>query len=107
MRKCVRCGRRDKMLTLCLSCELFVNRLTLPGVKPEGLDKAKDYVRSGALRRIGSRPVFKASSTLYNVGRVYRTSNQSCTCPSGVYRGLNGASCYHSYAAQLLNARSR
>ena len=107
MRKCIRCGRRGKMFSLCLDCELFINRQTLPGVKPEAVARAREYLRTGGLARIGNRPVFKATSTSKRtmVGRVYRTSAQACTCPSGVYRGLHGPSCKHSFAVQLINKR--
>lgn len=107
MRNCNRCGRKGKQENLCMSCELFINRQTLPGVKPEAVARAKDYVRTTSMKRLGKRNAFAAPSTSKRsmVGRVYKTSEQACTCPSGVYRGLHGASCKHSFAVQLLNIR--
>lgn len=101
---CIRCGRRGKLAYLCMDCELFIEKQSLPGVKPEALRKAKNYLRSGGLKRTRNTRVFGARSK--SISRYYKTWARGCTCPSGVYRGLKGASCYHSYAAQLLGIRS-
>lgn len=109
MRKsCIRCGRRGKLVGLCLSCDLFIGRQSIEGLKPEALKRAKEYARTGELSRMAGRPTFKATSTSKRtmVGRVYRTSEQACTCPSGIYRGLTGPSCKHSFAVQLINRKS-
>lgn len=106
--RCTRCGRKGKQLILCMACELFINKQTLPGVKPEAVARAKDYVRTTAMKRLGKRNAFAAPSTSKRsmVGRIYKASEQQCTCPSGIYRGLHGAACKHSFAVQLLNKRS-
>lgn len=100
---CIRCGRRFKGVALCLDCDLFIGRQTLPGIKRDALHKAKDYLRSGGLKPTRKTRVFGARSK--SISRYYKTWARGCTCPSGVYRGLKGASCYHSYAVQLLSIR--
>lgn len=100
---CIRCGRRFKGVALCLDCDLFIGRQTLPGIKRDALRKAKDYLRSGGLKPTRKTRVFGARSK--SISRYYKTWARGCTCPSGVYRGLKGASCYHSYSVQLLSIR--
>ena len=100
---CIRCGRRFKGVALCLDCDLFIGRQTLPGVKRGALRKAHNYLRSGGLQHTRKSRVFNARSA--SMSRYYKTWARGCTCRSGVYRGLKGASCYHSYAAQLLSIR--
>lgn len=93
---CARCGRRGKYQSVCLSCDLFIGRQTLPGVKPDAVKKAKTLARSAGLYRLRGK--------VYTNGK-YKTWEQGCNCPSGTYRGLTGASCYHSRAVQLLNGK--
>lgn len=102
---CIRCGRKFRGIRMCFDCELFIRRQVLPGVKPEALRKAKDYVINGGLSRTKNPRVFASRSK--SITRYYKTWSRGCTCPSGIYRGLRGASCYHSYAAQLLNTKRK
>lgn len=105
MRKitCIRCGRRFKGVALCLDCDLFIGRQTLPGVKRDALRKAHNYLRSGGLQHTRNTRVFGARSK--SIQRMYKTWSRGCTCPSGLYRGLRGPSCYHSWAVQLISIR--